>query len=497
MPCHRSVAAASATRPRGPRAAVRARLATCPFILAAVAVGVSAQVAAQTTALVGATVIDGTGGGAVADGVVLVEGDRLSCVGTAAECPMPAGATRVDVTGRYITPGLVDAHVHFSQTGWADGRPDGLDAPEIYPYLETSRYNRDHPERWHRSYLCTGITAVYDVGGHPWTTGLPDASENDPSAAHVRAAGPLITHATRTALMADDELYTFLPMDTPDEVSTSVRKLVDMGSSAVKVWYLRPPPERRDELDARLMQVGEEALAAGLELIVHATSLREAKMALRAGATLLVHSVQDQPVDDEFLELLRANDATYAPTLLVGAFSTRARGSIALNIPPEIDDPNGCVDPGTRAKLQQTAELRPFLPESLRSPEAFYQRLERSGMQRSVMFENVRRVHEAGGRVATATDAGNPLTLHGPSIYNEMEAMQAAGIAAPDIVVMSTMNGARTMARLEDFGTLEAGKIADLIVLEADPTEDVGAFRSLTHVMRAGVLREQGELAWE
>ena len=78
---------------------------------------------------------------------------------------------------------------------------------------------------------------------------------------------------------------------------SSVQELVDMGSTAVKVWYLRPSPERRDELDARLMQIGEETRAAGLDLIVHATSLREAKQALRAGAVLLVHSVEDQPVD--------------------------------------------------------------------------------------------------------------------------------------------------------------------------------------------------------
>ncbi|NIT97968.1 MAG: amidohydrolase family protein, partial [Actinobacteria bacterium] len=179
----------------------------------------------------------------------------------------------MDLSGRYLTPGLVDAHVHFSQTGWIDGRPDGLSAPEIYPYIETARYNRDHPERWHRSYLCSGITAVFDVGGHPWTTGLPAAAESDPNAVHVRAAGPLITHATRTALMADDELYTFLPMDTPEEVSASVAKLTEMGSTAAKVWYLRPPAERRKELDERLQQVGEEAGAAGLDLIVHATSL--------------------------------------------------------------------------------------------------------------------------------------------------------------------------------------------------------------------------------
>lgn len=451
---------------------------------------------AQVTALTGATVIDGTGGPAIPQGVVLVDGDRLTCVGSAAGCPIPADARRTDLAGHYITPGLVDAHVHFSQTGWIDGRPDGLSAPDLYPYIETSRYNRDHPERWYRSYLCSGITAVFDVGGHPWTTGLPAAAENDPDAVHVRAAGPLITHATRTALMANEEMYTFLPMDTPEEVSASVAKLVKMGATAAKVWYLRPPAERRDELDARLMQIGAEARAAGLELIVHATSLREAKMALKAGAKMLVHSVQDEYVDDEFLEAIRRNDAVYAPTLVVGGFWTRAMGSIALNLPPEIDDPNDCVDPGTRAKLHQTAELRALLPEARRSPEAFYRRLERGGMALAIMSENLRRVYEAGVTIATATDAGNPLTLHGPSIYNEMEAMQAAGIPAPDIVVMSTHNGAVAMNRLDDFGTLEAGKIADLIVLAENPNEDVRAFRNLTHVMRAGVLRGQAEMAY-
>jgi cytosine/adenosine deaminase-related metal-dependent hydrolase len=128
---------------------------------------------AQTTALVGGTVIDGTGRPSISNAVVVVTGDRLTCVGTSVQCPVPAGATRVDVSGRFITPGLVDAHVHFSQTGWVDGRPDGLSAPALYPYPETARALRANPMRWYRSYLCSGVTAVYDVGGHPWTTALP------------------------------------------------------------------------------------------------------------------------------------------------------------------------------------------------------------------------------------------------------------------------------------------------------------------------------------
>ena len=450
---------------------------------------------AQTTALVGGTIVDGTGKPGIANGVVIITGDRLGCVGTAAQCPVPSNANRIDVTGRFLTPGLVDAHVHFSQTGWVDGRPDGLSAPALYPYPETARALRANPARWYRSYLCSGITAVYDVGGHPWTTALQGQAERDPMAPHVRAAGPLITHASQSALRADDEVYTFLPMSTAAEVQASVAKLKAMGASAVKVWYLAPSAARRTDLDARMLETGAAARAAGLDLIVHATGLREAKVALRAGAVLLVHSVEDQPVDDEFLRLLATNRATYAPTLVVGRNATRANVAIGLGLVHPIDDPGRCVDSSTVAKVANVEPLRALIPENRRTADVAFRRLEAMGARGAVMAENLRRVHASGGTIVTATDAGNPLTLHGPSIYGEMEAMQAAGLAASDIIVMATRNGAQAMGRLRDFGTLEAGKLADLLVLAEDPRADVRAFRSLTHVMRAGRMHDQAALA--
>ena len=465
------------------------------FARATAAAFLAGNAGAQSVALVGGTVIDGTGRPALANAVVVVTGDRIACVGSASHCRVPTGAPILDITGRFITPGLVDAHVHFSQTGWVDGRPDGLAAPSLYPYPETARALRANPARWYRSYLCSGITAVYDVGGHPWTTALPARAERDPMAPHVRAAGPLITHAGRSALNVDDEIYTFLPMATSADAQRSVAKLKAMGASAVKVWYLAPQPVRREELDARMLEVGAAAKAAGLDLIVHATGLREAKVALKAGAVLLVHSVEDQTVDQEFLELLKRNRATYAPTLVVGRNATRASVSIALGEQYPVDDPGRCVDSNTVAKVANVAPLRSLVPEERRSPELLYRRLEGAGARGAVMAENLRRVHASGGTIVTATDAGNPLTLHGPSIYNEMEAMQAAGLSASDIIVMATRNGAHTMRRLSDFGTLEAGKIADLLVLAEDPRADVRAFRSLAYVMRAGKLQEQRSLA--
>jgi imidazolonepropionase-like amidohydrolase len=468
---------------------------TRPLIFGLAATLLAGGTAAQTVALTGGTIIDGTGRPAVPNGVVVVRGNRLQCVGTTEQCAVPSGATRVDVTGRFLTPGLVDAHVHFSQTGWVDGRPDGLSAPELYPYPETARALRANPARWYRSYLCTGITAVFDVGGHPWTTTLPAKAEADSLAPHVRAAGPLITHAGRSALNVDDEIYTFLPMGTSAEVEASVARLKGMGSSAVKVWYLAPSAARRDELDARMLEVGGAARATGLDLIVHATGLREAKVALRAGAVMLVHSVEDLPIDQEFLDLLARNRAVYAPTLVVGRNATRASVSIALGVRFPVDDPGGCVDSATVARISNVEPLRPLMPERLRSVDAAFRRLENVGARAAVMAENLRRVHAANGVIATATDAGNPLTLHGPSIYDEMEAMQAAGLSPAEVIVMSTRNGARAMRREGDFGTLEAGKLADLLVLAENPVADVRAFRSRTDVMRGGKLYSQRVLA--
>ena len=108
---------------------------------------------------------------------------------------------------------------------------------------------------------------------------------------------------------------------------------------------------------------------------------------------------------------------------------------------------------------------------------------------KKTMYTNLKLVHEAGIKIALSTDAGNPGTLHELSIYDELEAMQRAGIPASEIIPMATKNGAIAMRRSGDFGTLEVGKLADLIILEKDPSVDASNFRSITHVMRGGLLR--------
>jgi len=439
-------------------------------------------------ALVGGTLIDGTGADPVPDAVVVIRGGRIECVGSAESCPVPEGVETLDVSGTWIAPGLVDAHVHFSQTGWADGRPDSLDLRDRYPYSEVQAGLRENPERFLRSYLCSGVTAVFDVGGYPWTWELSGRFEGDTLAPHVAAAGPLLSTLDFWLNLPAERQFIYLE----DEASgrRDVHYHASHGADAVKVWFINTPERDFDLMEAAVAAAGEEAEKLGLPLIVHATGLVEAKASLRAGADLLVHSVWDQPVDDEFIELARANETIYCPTLTVIEGYGRMYDAVIAGEPPAVDDPNGCVDSTTLAHVAETAKLDKGLVDA----EQHERSQEKTAGRIATMNENLARLHEAGIPIAMGTDAGNPLTLHGPSVYAEMEAMQAAGMTPSEVLVASTRGGALAMGRLEQIGTIESEKVADLLVVEADPMKDIANLRRLRYVVRGGVVRSVEEL---
>ena len=194
---------------------------------------------------------------------------------------------------------------------------------------------------------------------------------------------------------------------------------------------------------------------------------------------MLVHSVFDKPVDDEFLDLAKKNGAIYCPTLTVYRGYLRMNTGAAQHRAPEIDDPNSCVDPLTRARVAETAQVTAPVPaDRLQRLEARVQDGERIGAA------NLKRVLDAGIPIAMGTDAGNPLTLHGTSVYAEMEAMQAAGLTPMQVLTASTRGGATAMGRAKDFGTVEKGKLADLLIVGADPTADIANLRKVRYVVR-------------
>jgi imidazolonepropionase-like amidohydrolase len=438
-------------------------------------------------AFVGGTLLDGTGGPLVPGAVVLMRNGKIECAGKPAACPVPEGAGVLDVTGLFVTPGIVDAHVHFSQTGWADGRPDALDVRDRHPYEAVQARLRARPETFLKSYLCSGVTAVFDVGGYPWTWGLRAAAERDTRSPHVAAVGPLLSTRDHWLNLPGERQFVYL--DAPEAARAGVRYLAAHGTDAVKVWFIVVPDRSFEEMAAAVAAAGEEAKARRLPLIVHATGLREAKAAVRAGARLLVHSVWDQPVDAEILGLMKEAGTIYCPTLTVRDGYSRMFVAAASGQAPHVDDPLGCADAETLARVAETADVG-----AGRVDPNTLARVERAALTQRIAAENLKAVHDAGIPVAMGTDAGNPLTLHGPSVFAEMEAMEAAGLTAMQVLAASTRGGALAMGREKEFGTVEAGKAADLLVVEADPSARIANLRRIRYVVRGGVVREQREL---
>lgn len=438
-------------------------------------------------AIVGATLLDGTGAAAIRNAVVVMREGRIACAGPRAGCPVPRDADTVTAAGKWIIPGLIDTHVHFSQTGWVDGRPDALDLRERYPYAAVEADLHARPERFFRSYLCSGVTSVFDVGGYPWTLELQERTARSTTAPRVLAAGSLLSTIDHWLNLPDQRQFIYMADEAT--VRQAVRAHKTWGAAAIKVWYIMPPqPPDTARVSALVHAAGDEARKVGLPLIVHATGLWEAKDALRAGARVLVHSVWSAPVDDEFLSLARRLGTTYVPTLTVpdGYRQVAARRFARER------QPLACVDPATRAKILATDTValaqRP-------SAAALEERTTRTTQSFAQAQANLKRVFDAGIPVALGTDAGNPLTLHGASVFMELEAMQASGLAPRDVLVAATGQAARALG-VDSTGTVVAGATADLVVLDADPLADIRNVRQIALVVRRGEVYTRHELEY-
>lgn len=460
------------------RRASRLLVASCVF---AAGTAVAAFPSLPTLVLEGATIHDGSGQ-TIQAGTIVVTGDRITYVGAQRPATLPPSAEFVSLQGKFVIPGLIDAHVHFGQTGFFEARPDYVDLGIRFPYPQVLAYQRRHPERYYPAYLGHGITAVHDVGGAAWTLDLPLAAESHPNAPRIAAVGPMLTPAPEAAVARFNAPFEKIMVSLDDESSADVvRYSLAWGASGTKLWGI----PQGDAL-ARVRVAVNQVKQADSWVLAHATTLGEAKMALRLGVAVLVHSVEDQPVDDEFMALARQGQGQviYIPTLSVHRAIHDAKQAL-LGSPLAVEDPCGLLDSTTRAVLGDAANLADAptlarLVADLEDAERPLAALEQR------MADNLRRIHAAGIAIAVGTDAGNPGQLHGFSLVIELEAMQRAGIDPRDLLTMATFNGALSMRRSADLGTIAVGKIADLVVLTEDPATDISHVRAVDRVMKGG-----------
>jgi imidazolonepropionase-like amidohydrolase len=442
---------------------------------------------AATVAIVGATLVHperAPGKAVVAAQTVVIEDERIVSVGPMDKTRVPAGATLIDGRGKWVVPGLIDAHVHFFQSGNLFTRPD-VAAFGSVPYAqETARNKKRLPETF-KVWLASGVTGVVDIGGPFWNFQVRELAAQTPAAPRVAVAGPLISMLERPQLDLGDP--PIIRIDNPRAARALVNKEALYRPDYIKVWFINQPGDDFAAQSAIVKETADAAAFNRIPLAVHATELKVAKAALRAGAHYLVHSVEDEPVDDEFIALAKRNNVIYCPTLFVHL----GYGYALSNTWKPTEAERRLADPQILAALSgidrmPEAEWPPLVKRMmLMPPEA---------KLAPVIYANLRRVHDAGITIAMGTDAGNIGTVHGPSVFREMRMMQEAGLTPLEVLRSATVGGARALRLEADAGTITVGKYADLVVLDADPLADLDNLSRIHRVLKGGRAFDPAEL---
>jgi len=432
-------------------------------------------------AIVGVTVVNPERDGAdaaMADATVVISGDRIAAVGPRASTAVPAGATRIDGTGKWLIPGLIDGHVHFFQSGNLYTRPDAADFNAVVPYAQEVARNKARLPATFKVWLASGVTGVIDIGGPFWNFDMRDVADRTAVAPRVEVAGPLISMVDRVKLDLGDP--PIIRIESPEAARALVARELERKPDFIKVWFIHQKGDDLARQEAIVKAAGDAAHAAHLRLAVHATELDVAKASLRAGADYLVHSVFEEPIDDEFIALMRKNHALLCPTLFVRNGYAYALSDRWQATPDE----QRLADPQILAAMHDLEKM----PKDKIPPRVAKLMADQPAINAPTIAEqNLKKLWDAGIPIVMGTDAGNIGTLHGPSVFREMALMHDAGMTPLEILRSATTNGAVAFGNA-DLGAIAPGKLADVVLLDADPLADVGNLSHAQRVIKGGVV---------
>ncbi|MCZ6752840.1 MAG: amidohydrolase family protein [Acidobacteria bacterium] len=430
-----------------------------------------------TLVIEGVHLIDGTGSSPVQDAVLIVEGSILSFVGKKADAPeYPPNARLLSLEGRWVIPGLIDSHVHYRE--WM---------PEFFPYY--------------------GVTSILDTGNPTdWILAQREAVRlGKIKGPRIFAAGTGINGPPPTGA-PEDESPSHITVRSADEAAVAARQLLDRGVDAIKIHY-RLPPEWVEV-------VAKEAHRAGKPVIGHMGAAVD--VAVRSGLDALIHpygidltTIPSEKIREEIRQKMESyqrnreyypyhllEPAHYAPLIQLmiqhkvffnPTFGAQFRGVYPQREHFEAED---------RAFLASHSEemrflagpvrqrLLPFFTRMRVGPVDQKQRSQlEDGMEKVAAF--MRQFQAAGGKLLAGTDSSR-LGIPGMRFHRELELWVSLGIPPLEVLRAATQYPAQLLRQDHRLGTLEKGKLADLVVLNKNPLQDISGTRDIAMVIQDG-----------
>ena len=404
------------------------------------------------------TLIDGTGRPAVPNAWVLVEGDRITRVAVR-EIEAPRDSRRIDGSGKFLIPGLMDMHIHLSGGRGRGGPDEGAGTRALH------------------GFLYSGFTSVFDAGNNPdYIFGLRTRERAGQMVApRIFATGGVVTapggHGGGAGATLVDEWPGDMPLlDAHIEREPDLVKLTFDEHG----WGTRPLIPL---LDPGLMaEIGRYFNEHGIRTTVHISHEFRARQAIEAGINTLAHPIIQGPVSDGFVSLMAATKVPMVSTLTIGEGYSRL-----VEHPEFLDRPiyQAVYEPDVLEQLRTTVR------------DAYAARTWTTWMKvmTPVAQENLRLIVEAGGVIVLGSDQST-----GPASHRELELMVEGGIPALEAIRIGTLNAAIFMGRERELGSIEEGKLADLVLLSADPLEDISHTQDIDLVIKGGKIVDRSAL---